>query len=178
MAANSPAIKSLVEQIENDKTPSAIIFTGDITKANLLDDVERVEDSIRISFLIKQLQSEYIKQLIFLPGDRDWSYSGKNGLQNVNILERLLESLPFKNITWKPGHGCPGPKEVEIGESLLLIIINTQYWNHPYKVPGPTDAICKISSKEDFMEELEDIIAETKNRNILIAGHFPNYQFW
>ena len=64
-------------------------------------------------------------------------------------------------------------KEVEIGESLLLIIINTQYWNHPFKVPGPTDAICKISSKEDFMEELEDIISETKNRNILIAGHFP-----
>lgn len=173
LAANSPAIKSLVKQIEKDKTPSTVIFTGDITKANLSNIVERVEDSIRISFLIKQLQSEYIKHLVFLPGDRDWSYSGKDGLTNANIIEGMLESLPFENIAWKPGHGCPGPKEMEIGESLLLVIINTQYWNHPFKVPDPTDAICKISSKEDFMEELEDIISETKNRNILIAGHFP-----
>ena len=116
LAANSPAIKSLVKQIEKDKTPSVILFTGDITKANLLNTVERVEDSIRISFLIKQLQSEYIKNLIFLPGDRDWSYSGMNGLQNVNILERLVENLPFENITWKPGQGCPGPRKLKLAK--------------------------------------------------------------
>jgi len=170
---NSAAIKALAKQIEKDKTPSTILFTGDITKANLLNDLERIEDSIRITFLIKQLQSSYVKHVVFLPGDRDWSFSGKDGLTNCNILEHILENLPYDNITWKPGKGCPGPKEVEIGESLLLLIINTQYWNHPYKVPGPTDAICKISSKKDIMEELEDIIKETKNRNVLIAGHFP-----
>jgi len=170
---NSPEIISLVAQIEKDKIPTAIIFTGDITKVNLLDEVARVKDSIRINVLIKQLQSIYIKHLIFLPGDRDWSYSGKDGLHNVNVLERMLENLPYENITWKPGHACPGPKEVEINKNLLLIVINTQYWNHPYEVPGPTGAQCKISSKMDFMEELEDIITETKNRNILIAGHFP-----
>src|SRR5210317_1082862 len=57
LSSNSPAIKALSEQIENEKVTSAIIFTGDISKVNLLNDIERAKDSIRINFLIKQLQS-------------------------------------------------------------------------------------------------------------------------
>ena len=39
----------------------------------------------------------------------------------------------------------------------MLITINTQWWNHPYEVPGPIDGDCKIATTDDFKEELEDL---------------------
>ncbi|NQU84984.1 MAG: hypothetical protein HQ541_04420, partial [Mariniphaga sp.] len=171
--SQSPELVALIDLINNEKTHSAIIFSGDITKVNLSNKNQRINDSTRLALIIEKLQLDFISDLIFIPGDRDWAYSGKNGLENVRILENILESLPFKNITWKPGNGCPGPKEIEIGENILLLVINTQYWNHPFKVPGPADAVCDISSQRDFLEELEDIISETSDKNLLIAGHFP-----
>jgi len=170
---DAPEINALKKLIEKDMSPTAILFSGDITQVNLLNEKERLRDSVRITSIIQKLQSEWVKQMIFLPGDRDWLASGNNGLENANIAEKILERLPYKNITWKPGHGYPGPKEVEIGNNLLLLIVNTQYWNHPHYVPGPTEAECKISSLGEFMEELEDIISEVRDKNVLIAGHFP-----
>jgi hypothetical protein len=171
--ADALELKALHQLIEKEKSPAIILFSGDITKANLLNDIEREKDSIRINSIIHALQSKWIKHMIFLPGDRDWLSSNKYGLNNANIIEKILESLPFQNITWQPGHGCPGPKEVEIGDNLLLLIINTQYWNHLYRVPAPIEAECNISSLGEFMEELEDNISESRNKNVLISGHFP-----
>lgn len=173
LQANSPEIDALSNLIKTEDSPAAIVFNGDISSADLLDPFQRVQDSSRLVSIISTLQSEQLKHLVFIPGDRDWSYSGKTGWENVQILEGMLESLPFNNIIWTPGHGCPGPKEIEVGDKLILVVINTQFWNHPWDKPSPTDAICKISSKEDFFEELEDIISESRNKNIVIAGHFP-----
>lgn len=170
---DSPEIFALTETIKGTATPSAIVFSGDITKSDLSDPVQRSLDSVRLFSIVQHLQLENILELVFIPGDRDWSFTGKSGWENVQILEDLLERLPFDNIKWTPGHGCPGPKEIDIGEYVVLVAINTQYWNHPWDKPAPTDALCKISSMGDFMEELEDIVAESRNKNILIAGHFP-----
>jgi hypothetical protein len=171
--SGSPEIEALARQIKIDKIPSVLLFTGDITKSDLTDPRERARDSTRVVSILQTLQSEYTEHSIFIPGDRDWDYSGKKGWANVTILENIIESLPVNGLKWTPGKGCPGPKEVEVGENLVVVVLNTQYWNHPYNKPAPVDALCKISSRADFLEELEDIISETRNRNLLIAGHFP-----
>ncbi len=168
-----PQITALHKKIIEDRVPSIVLFTGDITKSNLLDPKNRIQDSLRLYNIINNLQSEYLLKFVFIPGDRDWLYSGKSGLTNVNILEDIIESFPFKNLKWTPGHGCPGPKDIEVGDHLTIIAINTQYWNHPHKIPDATDAYCKITSQHDFIDELEDIISEAENKNVLIAGHFP-----
>ncbi len=171
--SGSPEVEALANLIELYEIPSALLFTGDITKSDLTDPGERAQDSTRLVSILQALQSEYTKHIVFIPGDRDWDYSGKKGWANAKILEKIIESLPFKNLKWTPGKGCPGPKEVEVGANLILVAFNTQYWNHPHDKPTPVDAMCKISSQADFLEELEDIIGETRNKNILLAGHFP-----
>lgn len=94
-------------------------------------------------------------------------------MRNVKKLQSLVKSLNLKNVIWSNKRGCPGPKEYEINENLLLFTINTQWWNHPHEVPGPVDGVCKISTTDDFKEELEDIINENQDKNIVIAGHYP-----
>jgi hypothetical protein len=88
-------------------------------------------------------------------------------------LERLVASFKFPRVKWAIKDGCPGPKAIAIDDDILLVTINTQWWNHPYDKPGPADADCKISVDENFMEELEDLIEENADKNLLIAGHFP-----
>lgn len=170
---DSKEFDAVIQLIDRSDETTVILFSGDITKTDLTDPVNRTMDSLRLLTIVQSLQKPNVYKIIFIPGDRDWSHSGKSGWENVSILEEMLESLPFDNLKWSPGHGCPGPKELDVGEYLKVVTINTQYWNHHWDKPSPTDAICKISSKEEFMEELEDILGESGNKNILITGHFP-----
>ncbi|MBK7379998.1 MAG: hypothetical protein IPJ03_13480 [Ignavibacteriales bacterium] len=155
---------------EQDKKFSVII-NGDLVNSDFEKDY--ATQSARVKYFLTEL-SKYDKgQFILVPGDRDWDNSGKNGLKNVKKLEYLVKSLKLKNIKWAIKDGCPGPNEFFLDENLLLITINTQWWNHPFEVPEPIDGDCKVSTTEDFKEEMEDIIAENVGKNILIAGHFP-----
>jgi len=64
-------------------------------------------------------------------------------------------------------------KEIKLDDNTVLIAINTQWWNHPYKKPSPVDTECKITTEDDFLEELEDLIEDNEDKNVLIAGHYP-----
>ena len=112
LEGDSEEIEALAAEVEKNKCPAVIVFSGDISKSDLTESSQRAQDSIRLSAIIRQLQSDFIIKLVFIPGDRDWSYSGRKGWENVTILEGILEALPFENIKWTPGHGCPGPKEI------------------------------------------------------------------
>lgn len=153
------------------KNSFTFIINGDIVNSKFNKKFE--EDSIRISNLLVALSKYEKGKVIIIPGERDWDDSGEDGLKNVKKLESLVKSLKLKNVIWAIKNGCPGPNEYLIDENLLLITINTQWWNHPFEVPGPIDGECKVSTTDDFKEEFEDIINENEGKNILIAGHYP-----
>ncbi len=112
-------------------------------------------------------------KIIIIPGDRDWGDSGDNGWKEVKKLEKFIKSLNYPNVSWAIKDGCPGPKTFEFGDHLVLITLNTQWWNHPFDKPLPATGECKIATTDDFKEEIEDIINENPTKNLLIAGHYP-----
>src|SRR5690606_9197300 len=105
--------------------------------------------------------------------DRDWNSCGQEGWEMVNSLEAYLRSLKREDILWPLQNGCPGPERVQLGLGLSLLVVNTQWWNHPYDKPTPESAMCEIATHEEAVEEIEKIIGETRFGNILIAGHYP-----
>ena len=147
------------------------IINGDIVNSKFEKNFKK--DSIRVANLFKSLSKYENGNFIIIPGERDWDHSGKNGLKNVKKLEKIIKSLELENVKWAVKKGCPGPKEFELDDNLLLITINTQWWNHPFDVPGPVDGDCKIATTDDFKEELEDLLNENPDINIIIAGHYP-----
>ena len=164
--------ESEIEKILSKQSkPFTFIINGDLVNSKF--EKRFSKDSIRISNLLKKLSKFENGKFIIVPGDRDWDNSGKKGLKNVKKLEKLVKSLKLKNVKWSVKKGCPGPKKFLLDENLLLITINTQWWNHPFDVPGPIDGDCKVSTTDDFKEELEDIINENPDKNIIIAGHHP-----
>ena len=152
-----------------------LLILGDILDNNGLGKKYDGKDSLRMIALANMVKGNPNAEIFFIPGDRDWHNSGKKGLKRVRNLEKLIEKGLGFDKAFLPSKGCPGPKVIELGEDLLLIAVNTQWWMHPHDKPSPSDADCKIATRDDFYEELEGIIDESEQKNILIAGHHPVY---
>jgi len=169
---NNELFNERIEQILSEQSkPFTFIINGDLVNSKF--DKRFTQDSLRISNFLSLLSKNKNCKTIVIPGERDWDDSKKNGLKNVKRLEDLIKSFDLENVKWANKNGCPGPKEYELQENLLLITINTQWWNHPYDVPGPIDGNCKVATTDDFKEEFEDLLNENPDKNILIAGHYP-----
>jgi hypothetical protein len=164
-----PAVKQLL--LEKNESWS-FILNGDLVSGKISDKNEhKVNDNLKNLFA---MFSEIDKgRIIVIPGDRDWADSGPDGWKNVRKLQKLVKDLNVSNLEWTLKKGCPGPVLINLTPDITLVTINTQWWNHPYQKPGPADADCKISTTNDFKEELEDIIDDESGGNLLIAGHFP-----
>ena len=168
---NEKFISRLDEIFNKQNGPFTLLINGDLVGSKF--DKNIVKDSTRIFQLLTFLSKFENGKTIIVPGERDWDDSKKSGLKNVKKLENIVKSFGYDNIKWAHKNGCPGPKEYELNENLMLITINTQWWNHPFEVPGPIDGDCKIATTDDFKEELEDLLNENPNKNIIVAGHYP-----
>ncbi|MCB9286469.1 MAG: hypothetical protein H6560_04055 [Lewinellaceae bacterium] len=113
-----------------------------------------------------------------LPGDRDCTDSGEDGWDCVrNMEEFVLENAPG-NVEWLIDDGCPVPDMVEIGDHILLLALNTQWWNHPYRRPIPSDAVCDEIVEAAIHEEIEDAIKENQDRNVLLTSTISHLSPW
>jgi hypothetical protein len=164
-----PTFEKLLSQTKESFT---VIINGDLITGKISNKNEEIitKNLRRLFDTITQFESG---RIIVLPGDRDWANSGPDGLKNVKKLQKLITDFNHPNIQWSLKKGCPGPELISLTPDISLVTINTQWWNHPYNKPGPADADCKISTTNDFKEELEDIIDDESGGNLLIAGHFP-----
>ena len=108
-----------------------------------------------------------------IPGDRDWDRSGPRGLDCVTALEGDLRARGPANLHWPLRNGCPGPERVELTPHLLLLLINTQWWNHPHAKPVPADARCDFADPGIAYGEIIDAIEEHQDQNVVVAGHYP-----
>ncbi len=156
----------------NKKDPITVLINGDLIDTKT-SKKPTVLDSLKIRKLLEVAAGLDNAQVIIIPGDRDWASSGKKGWASAKKLEKMIKSMKFKNVKWAISKGCPGPNMIELDENLILASINTQWWNHPFDKPDPSTAECKFGTERDFLIELENIIEDTEDKNILVAGHFP-----
>ena len=173
---NDLFFKDLERRIIRNKNPFTLLLNGDITKGEPKGPVYKKQLK-RIQQVLAMVEQSQQGQTLILPGDRDWNSSKRGGQRHARILEQNVKQIIFDNsfrkAHWLLDQGCPGPELIEINSELLVIAINSQWWNHPYDKPRPDDGICPIITYYDFMEEMEDAISENPDKNILIAAHHP-----
>src|SRR5690606_23908464 len=96
----------------------------------------------------------------------------KKGWQQITNQQHWLDSLADEKITLLPRDGCPGPVEVPISDEATLIIVDTQWFLHPWDKPdeeGPCDA----KTPGDALVLLGDAFNRNAGKRIIMAAHHP-----
>lgn len=108
---------------------------------------------------------------IFVPGNHDWNHDAADGPTRIRRQQAyVLERSRGRAQLW-PGDGCPGPRLLDVGESLRLIALDTHWWIRKADKPGPDD--CPTGTPEAVTAELERLLASAGTRRVVVAGHHP-----
>ena len=171
-------LDSLTAQAAVAPARSIVVFLGDNVYPEGIPEVGRAElaDSRR------RLEAQVLAvppgaRGIFVPGNHDWGHESPFGLYSLRNQEQMIASLARgvgggRDVRMLPGNGCPGPTTVDTGR-LRLIILDTQWWLHPYIV---RDSASRCRQKlDEVTSELRRQVQVPASRSpvVVVAGHHP-----
>ena len=164
----------LRENIRTSGADATVLFLGDNIYPKGMPDPQ---DPYRIEAEeILKTQADWIRDLnvkgIFIPGNHDWMRGRKQGWEQLTHQQQWLDSLNDKHITLLPRDGCPGPVEIPLNETTMLVILDTQWFLHPWDKPGE-ESECDAKTPAEALHLLNDIFARHASKRIIVAGHHP-----
>lgn len=156
---------------------SAVIFLGDnIYPHGMPDsgDTRRPEAEKRLIASLK-IVKDYPGRVIWIPGNHDWEASGKRGLDYLLNEEDFISSYLGRDDVFFPPDGCPGPVEVPLNQNEVIVLLDTQWFLHPWEKPSASE--CGFKNTADIYDQLDDIMERNKHKIILVAAHHPMYTY-
>lgn len=169
-------IVSLIKsELKTDNDNQAVVFLGNsFSKNGLPDEEDPKYDQIVKStqFCLEELRQK-TKKVYFIPGNNEWS-DGKNyTVDALQSTEDFLESFADgKNIV-VPSDGCGEPKEVELTDDLVLVLMDSQWLIQGDENDERKRSGCEIDDNIEFITYMQEVVASNKRKNIVIAAHHP-----
>lgn len=156
----------------NEKT--TVVYLGDNLYSEGLPD-EQFENYWRYKAVLDtqvNLVNGTSAKAYFIPGNHDWMNGNEGGYYAILRQQRYIDQISKTNIKFYPEGGCPGPVSVNIGDNVVLVIMDSQWWLHPAEKPG-IESDCPQKTKEEVLVELEDILSENEKKLVVFALHHP-----
>ncbi len=157
----------VLEKLSNDiaDNPAALIITGDY-----LENRHRIDQNFLVNSELGARIRQYKGPVYFIPGENEY---GPFQMNSVSHLSALEESVSEIDSSWQiiPGNGCPGPVQIEINESFLLVFINTSRFLHYGEVIPFSD--CGQPDEAAVFDELEGILKDNLHKPVFVLGHHP-----
>lgn len=166
-----PVLAALYEQAARDPQRSIVVFLGDNLYPDGLPDStheKRPEYERRLDDQVAVLRQAGVRG-VFIPGNHDWA----NGLAGVLRQARFVETRGRGLATFLPRNGCPGPEVMDVGISLRIVLLDTQWWFHREPKPTAHGAACAGEDAGQVMDSLRSILATAGGRRTLVVGHHP-----
>ncbi len=161
------AIRNLITM---DKK-TTILFVGDNLYVNGLPCVGDVcyQDGANAldsqAYLVKGTPAH----AIFIPGNHDWANGKKEGFDNILRQGDFINNIS-DNISFLPEDGCPGPVEVPLGDDVVLIIMDSQWWLTRGEKQG-VESGCQFKTDDEILSAIKDILDHNAHKLILFACH-------
>ncbi|HEY6504630.1 MAG TPA: metallophosphoesterase, partial [Chitinophagaceae bacterium] len=110
----------------------------------------------------------------FVPGNHDWKEGKTGALAQVRNQWDYISKLGLTNVQVLPGNGCPGPVQVQAGEKVVIVFMDSQWWLQQAEKPG-VESDCDCKTEDEIVTSLKDIISAYPDKLILLTMHHPFY---
>lgn len=64
------------------------------------------------------------------------------------------------------------PEVVNIGNDIILLIFDSQWWLHPYDKPG-IESDCDCKTEIEVVSKIREIATKNTDKLIIVADHHP-----
>ena len=157
----------VVAKIEKDllSDPAAVLIMGDY-----LENRHRIDQNFLVNSRLGTLLKAYKGAVYIIPGENEYGPFQLNSIEHLAALEQSVSEL---DSTWQllPANGCPGPVEIAINESFLLVVINTaRFLHHGEVIPF---AECGQEDEGAVFAQLNDLLEENPHKPVFVVGHHP-----
>ena len=168
----------LSKQLNQASEQDVLIFLGDNIYPKGLPDEDHPERAAMEKKLNAQLDvmKSFKGASYIIPGNHDWAKSKRDGWQNVLNQQKYVQEYLGSETAFQPMGGCPGPVEINVNESLTIIMLDLQFLLHNWDKPGE-DSQCESKNATDVLLHLDEIIERNKTKHILVAVHHPMYTY-
>ncbi|MGK4567950.1 metallophosphoesterase [Flavobacterium sp. 3HN19-14] len=164
-------LKFMQARLSKAKKESTLLFLGDnIYPAGMpaKDKPERLlaEQKMNNQFA---LAKDFKGKTIFIPGNHDWYSESAQGLKRE---EKYVNDKFSEKKSFMPKNGC-AIEELKVNDKISMIVIDSQWYLENWDdIPNINDD-CDIKTREDFFDELADLINKNQNKTTIIAIHHP-----
>lgn len=171
-----PVCDWLKKHIDWNDIKNTIIYLGDnVYPAGLPPEDSKNYDAAKrvLDYQVSVVEGKNAKAF-FVPGNHDWAEGRPGGLQQVRNQWRYINGLQLPNVQVLPANGCPGPVDVQVGDKVVVVFMDSQWWLQQSEKPG-IESDCDCKNEDEVITALKDIISSYPGKLILVAMHHPFY---
>jgi len=173
-----PVIDWLAKNVNWDDERNLVLFLGDNIYPYGMP--FKGEASYPLSKKIIDYQISLVKgkkaQAYFIPGNHDWKNGKIGGWEQVKNEVDYINSQELKNVEAWPIDGCPGPVEIKLSDSIVLVLMDSQWWLHLHEKPG-VESQCEYKTEDQVITALQEISDSHKDQLMIVAMHHPLYSY-
>ncbi len=171
---SDPVLVELTREAKAAPRESAIVYLGDNVYPRGMPPPEEFDRASKEHILERQIA--VAKQsgvpAYFIPGNHDWARMTREGWDAVRRSETFIKIRGEGLAQQAPRNGCPGPEVVDVGKSIRLVLLDTQWWLQRADFPRPIDSVstCVQYSQELILARLKNILADSGGRRVIVAA--------
>lgn len=170
-----PVLEAVRKEAARDPEQTVVLFLGDNVYPRGLvpeKDPYRKETERRLDAQLA-VSRESGALSIFTPGNHDWDAWGPGGWDAIKRQGDYIEDKSEGRAELLPDEGCPGPVVRDLGPRLRLVLLDTQWWLHPFDKPSHPESDCPADSETEILDALAAAIATATGRFVVVAAHHP-----
>ncbi|MEP7371982.1 MAG: BamA/TamA family outer membrane protein [Chitinophagaceae bacterium] len=126
----------------------------------------------------QQLQAQYQQMrskgavVYFIPGNHTWNKTGSEEIERIKRQQKFLEGQGDSLVRFIAGGRCPDPIPINITDSSMIIVFNSEWWLFPYNNANPENE-CECKTRSEVLARLDELRYKNRHKLILLTSHHP-----
>jgi len=167
--ASEPVLVALRTAVATSPAP-VIVYLGDnlypaglpdSTAAGRREAERRLDEQLRVT-------RETGVRTFFVPGNHDWG----NGAPGLRRQEAFIRAGGGGRATLLPPNGCPGPAIADVGATVRVIALDTEWWLQDDARPSNASSCPELSSAQ-IIGSLNTAVRDAGERVVIVVAHHP-----